>query len=375
MVRKQLSKFDTTLTRSATKKVLLDFERMQFEHTGFYYFNLHLGNALLKLAPPNIDFSFYVVPEQFGMFGSGVQYSSKETFHRKPRFLFDLLNRDKSKFDIIHISDQHSHFTPKDSNATIILTIHDLNYLIESPNAKALAEEHKKHQQMVDMADHIVCISQFSKRTVLDHLDVKGKPVDVIYQGCSIEEFDAVDLPRYVPDAPFLFAISNLLPKKNFHVLAPLLKNNNYKLVISGINHHTDQREYARKIMEHAALQGVADRVIITGPVSNHERQWYYKNCLAFMFPSLAEGFGFPPLEAMYFGKPVFASNLTSVPEVCGEAAYYFKSFEPDDMIRTFEEGMHHFETVKPIKKLKDQYEFFNWDKTAKEYIDIYKKY
>jgi glycosyltransferase involved in cell wall biosynthesis len=227
---------------------------------------------------------------------------------------------------------------------------------------------------MVDMADYIVCISKFSKDTVINHLDVKGKPVDVIYQGCEIEELDDVGQPRYVPDAPFLFAISNLLPKKNFHVLPCLLKDNNFKLVISGINHHTDQREYAKKIMVHAALHGVQDRVIITGPISNEERQWYYKNCLAFMFPSIAEGFGFPPLEAMHFGKPVFASTCTSVPEVCGDAAYYFKSFEPEEMIKTFQEGMHHFETYKPIKKLQDQYDFFDWDKTAIEYLKLYEQ-
>lgn len=95
---------------------------------------------------------------------------------------------------------------------------------------------------------------------------------------------------------------------------------------------------------------------------------------MAFMFPSIAEGFGAPPLEAMYFGKPVFASRHTSVPEVCGDAAYYFNSFEPDEMIKTFQDGMHHYETHQPIQKLKDRYSFFNWDKTTIEYLRLYEK-
>ena len=92
------------------------------------------------------------------------------------------------------------------------------------------------------------------------------------------------------------------------------------------------------------------------------------------MFPSIAEGFGTPPLEAMYFGKPVFASTHTSVPEVCGDAAYYFKSFEPEEMIKTFQEGMLEYEINKPVQKIKDRYNFFNWDKTALEYLKLYEK-
>lgn len=95
---------------------------------------------------------------------------------------------------------------------------------------------------------------------------------------------------------------------------------------------------------------------------------------MAFMFPSIAEGFGAPPLEAMYFGKPVFASTHTSVPEVCGDAAYYFTSFEPDDMVDTFKKGMHHYNTFMPIEKIKARYDFFSWEKNARQYLEIYKR-
>lgn len=56
------------------------------------------------------------------------------------------------------------------------------------------------------------------------------------------------------------------------------------------------------------------------------------------------------------------------------DAAYYFKSFEEKEMIKTFNDGMHHYETEKPIEKLKARYNFFNWDKTANEYIKLYEK-
>jgi glycosyltransferase involved in cell wall biosynthesis len=359
----------------AKKRILLDFERMEGLYTGFYYFNLHFGKSLLKLAQHKFDFSFYLVQSQFGMFGENARYESSKSYAKpKNSFLNFFRKKSHAEYDIIHISDQHSRIRPVNNNSKKLLTIHDLNYLVELNNPKDFEEERKNHQKILDIADHVVCVSNFSKKTVLDNLDTKGKPVDVIYQGCELSEFETVDKPNYVPQGPFLFAMSNVLPKKNFHVLPCLLKGNKYELIISGIIEHGPQKEYVKVIMENARLHGVQDRVIITGPVSNEERQWYYKNCIAFMFPSIAEGFGTPPLEAMYFGKPVFASTHTSVPEVCGDVAYYFKNFEPSEMIKTFNEGMHHYETFKQVQKLKDRYHFFNWDKTAMEYIKLYEK-
>ncbi len=357
------------------KNILLDFERMEGLYTGFYYFNLHFGKSVLKLAPEYMEFSFYLVQSQFGMFGSDVRYESRKSYAKpKVSFLNFFKNNKPRDYDIIHISDQHSRIRPVNSHSKILLTIHDLNYLVETTDPKQAEEERTKHQKMVDMADHIVCVSNFSKQCVLENLDTKGKPIDVIYQGIELAEFETVERPVYLPKGPFLFAMSNVLPKKNFHVLPCLLKGNNLELVISGIIEHGPQKEYMKVIMEYARLHGVADRVIITGPVSNEDRQWYLKNCLAFMFPSIAEGFGAPPLEAMYFGKPVFASTHTSVPEVCGDAAYYFNSFEPDEMTKVFNEGMHHYETFKPIQKIKDRYNFFSWDKNVLEYIKLYEK-
>lgn len=358
-----------------SKSILLDFERMEGLFTGFYYFNLHFGRSVLRLAPEHMEFSFFLVQSQFGMFGNDIHYESRRSYAKpKNGFLSFFKNNRPRNYDIIHISDQHSRIKPVHKTSKIILTVHDLNYLVETSDPKAREDERMKHQRILDMADHIVCVSNFSKKSVLENLDTKGKPVDVIYQGIELSEFETVDKPAYLPKTPFLFAMSNVLPKKNFHVLPCLLKGNNYELIISGIIEHAPQREYIKVIMENARLHGVQDRVIITGPVSNEERQWYLKNCLAFMFPSIAEGFGAPPLEAMYFGKPVFASTHTSVPEVCGDAAYYFNSFEPSEMIRTFNEGMHHYETVRPLQKLKDRYNFFNWDKNVMQYIELYDK-
>ena len=93
--------------------------------------------------------------------------------------------------------------------------------------------------------------------------------------------------------------------KKNFHVLPRILKGNDYRLVIAG---NISSNSYCAEILEQAREWGVESRVTITGPVSEPVKQWYLQNCDAFVFPSIAEGFGLPVIEAMRYGKPIFTS-------------------------------------------------------------------
>ena len=74
-----------------SNQVLLDFERMEGLYTGFYYFNLHFGKSLMKLAPRSMDFSFYLAEHQFGMFGEDVKYESSRTYKEKKKKFFGLI--------------------------------------------------------------------------------------------------------------------------------------------------------------------------------------------------------------------------------------------------------------------------------------------
>jgi glycosyltransferase involved in cell wall biosynthesis len=173
----------------------------------------------------------------------------------------------------------------------------------------------------------------------------------------------------YRPSRKFIFSIGTVLPKKNFHVLPCLLRNNNYELVIAG----NIDKEYGQKIRDEAQLHGVAGRVKLTGPVSEQERYWYYKNCFAFAFPSLAEGFGLPLVEAMNFGKPCFISTHTSLPEIGGDAAYYFKDFDTTHMQEVFEKGLEHYQETNPAGAIRKRALQFNWHNTGSSYLSIYR--
>ncbi len=128
--------------------------------------------------------------------------------------------------------------------------------------------------------------------------------------------------------------------------------------------------------MDEARRHNVEKRVRLIGTVSENEKHWYFKNCKAFVFPSVGEGFGLPVIEAMYFGKPVFLSTHTSLPEVGGDAAYYFNDFSPESMQCVFEKGMNDFcSNDNRVTAVKKQAALFDWNKNAKEYLEVYRKF
>jgi glycosyltransferase involved in cell wall biosynthesis len=228
----------------------------------------------------------------------------------------------------------------------------------------------KELQKQVNETDCVVAISRFTLDIIHQYIQVPESKCRIIHQGSEVKEYPGFDAPGYRPSKPFLFSIGMLLPKKNFHVLPALLEHNDYELIIAG----NPQGDYIRKIEEEAAALGVGDRVKLLGPVTEEEKYWYYLHCKAFLFPSLAEGFGAPVVEAMHFGKPVFLSDKTSLPEIGGDTAYYFRDFDRSYMQKVFAEGITNFEQTNPVAAIKQHALQFSWDTNAKEYLKLYRE-
>jgi glycosyltransferase involved in cell wall biosynthesis len=158
--------------------------------------------------------------------------------------------------------------------------------------------------------------------------------------------------------------------KKNYHVLLSLVQNTEIELVIAG---RLDESDYVNDIEKEAERLGVSDRVHLTGPVPEGEKAWYLQNCTGFAHPSLAEGFGMPVVEAMQFGKPMFLSNMTSLPEIGGEVAFYFSSFEPDHMREVLNRGLEKYSQNGLAEKIKKRSQLFNWQEKSLEYLAVYR--
>ena len=298
-------------------KIILDCERMKYPHTGLFEYCQQLGNALKALKEPKDELGFYLNPKLRHHFDENELFFDQ---HSLQKFLFPRFKN----IDLWHTTYQLSRYIPRSSKIKRVLTVHDLNFLYEDKSAAKVKQYLQKHQKNIDLCDHIVAISEFTKQDILKHLTIGDKPISVIYNGCAAPQLFPETSPFYLPEKPFLFALGTINSKKNFHVLIPLLEDNDFELIISG----KKEPDYAGKILSEAKKHGVEHRVKITGPVTDIEKCWYYQHCEAFLFPSLAEGFGIPPIEAMTFGKPVFLSDKTSLPEIGGEFAYYFRNFE-----------------------------------------------
>jgi len=347
------------------KKILIDMHRLDKNpYNGLYTFSYNLGKSLARHQYENdFDLNFYLGKKNFGVFGKAVNYKAHNSLDK-----FYMPNT--RQFDLWHVTTQISWYHPFNNRTKNVFTLHDLNFLIEEKeNVKRNKKLLHHIQQRINRADHITAISKF----VVDHakqfLEFGNKKISVIYNGCNVPEFPEYEEPAYKPEKKFIFSIGLIQPRKNFHTLPALLKGNDYELIIAG----TNTFGYGDKIIEEANKHGVADRVKLTGAVSEKQKYWLYKNCEAFCFPSIAEGFGLPVLEAMHFGKPVFISTETSLLETGGDAAWYFKNFDPQYMQQVFSDGMEEYYKTMPIQKIKAQAAKFNWDTIAVQYLDVYK--
>ncbi|WP_020596526.1 glycosyltransferase family 4 protein [Spirosoma panaciterrae] len=345
-------------------RLFLETDQMSNLNSGLGQLCLHLGRELVRQKPADWEITFLVSKEQVGIFGPSVNYRVASTWKRVWR---------NWNFDVWHCPHQGSRFYPQ-RRARFIYTVLDLNYLsLAQYSADRKARKKKQYQARIDQATVITTISEYVAQDVRSKLVVPAAtPIQTIYCGVDIPASVTKTTPETKPDGPFLFFIGMLQAYKNVHTMLPLLvANPDHWLVLAG----PDKPEYSQQIWEQARQLGVADRLLMPGPVDESTKWWYYANCEAFLFPSLMEGFGIPVIEAMSFGKPVFSSALTSLPEVGGDEAFYFPAFDADTVVNTFQKGMEAYRLDHAkTERLRRQSQKFTWEAAAAEYWQLYQQ-
>jgi glycosyltransferase involved in cell wall biosynthesis len=343
--------------------VLLEMEKLKNPFSGLGQFCLHLGTELVSHLPSDIHPTFYVPEKSKGLFGHKVNYVSQSPLHKHFRL-------NSSEYDIWHCLHQDSSYLPSSSKTKLILTIHDLNFLEKYTGLKR-KQKLSALQRKVDRASVLTTISHYTADIVRQNLHLDAKPLRVIHNGNSLKIVKDASRPDYAPHGEFIFSIGIISAKKNFHSLVPLLqKNQDINLIIAG-NRNTP---YAEQLIRQYRNEGLASRLFLPGIVNDRDKYWLYKNCLAFVFPSLTEGFGLPVVEAMSLGKPVFSSNLTSLPEIGGTHAYYWRDFDPEHMLRVFAEGLANY-SANAVKasQITDWAKRFSWTSAANAYLELYR--
>lgn len=300
-----------------------------FPRTGRFYraINRLLASSKLAKLHPDLVHETYYSEKSFAPHGSKVALTV---------------------FDMIHERCAET-FSPKDRTAAI----------------KSIA---------VERADHIFCISEYTKRDLVEILNVPEHKITVTYLAVSPLPAPNISALSLLGGGPFILHVGGRQGYKNFSALVRAYGSSawlrkNFRIVCFGSGVLTEiERALILElgISEGAILQiGGGDDVLAA----------LYKNAAAFVYPSCYEGFGIPPLEAMSQGCPVICSRATSIPEVVGDAGAYFDPLDVDS-IRDALETVLHSQSIRDSLILAghQRSKFFSWARCASETLAAYRE-
>lgn len=298
-------------------------------------------------------------------------FKSFPTFNNinKPLGIQSLINQD---FDVFHCTstDCDTYFLEYLKDKPFVLTVHDMiSELFGSENNRQVQIK----KQLVPRAKHIVAVSQQTKKDLINILNVPEDKITVIYHGAP----NPLDFKKYsIIDAPYYLFVGNRHAYKNFtQTLKDFAKfhckYNNVKLVTVG----STFREEEKSLISNYHL----NEAVINISASDEQLYNLYRNAIAFIFPSLYEGFGIPILEAFAFGCPALLNDTSCFPEIAGPAAVFFHS-RPDENTSDLPEKMEYIyklgssERDKLINNGFSRASLFNWKKSSEQLADVFRK-
>jgi glycosyltransferase involved in cell wall biosynthesis len=297
----------------------------------------------------------------------------------------------KDQLDVLHcLGNTAPLFLP--SRVRLVLSLMDVMFL---QNGEFLPRPTTRYQKwgrfyrallvpfVCKLANKIITISDFSKKDIL-HLmpGLDANKICITHLSCDpIFIKKLVNLDNVTSEiieiinSPFIFCLGANDPRKNtlrmVNAYLNLLKKQNFseKLVISGYVNWEKSDAY-RMVKDF----GAEDRVKFLGFINIDELALLYRNAVVFVYPSLYEGFGIPILEAFSSGCPVVASNVTSIPEVAGDAALYFDPYSVNQIANTLQLVLSDSVLRDELKnKGHIRAKNFTWNEAARKTIDTYK--
>jgi glycosyltransferase involved in cell wall biosynthesis len=253
-----------------------------------------------------------------------------------------------------------------------IVTVHDMihekfQHLMNMEEKRVIEQKRISIQR----ADHIICVSNNTKQDLLSIIDVDPAKVSVVYHGASLDPHH--QQTAHLPFSYLLYVGARHRYKNFTNLLQTYAKSSNlknhFKLVCFGGSDFSP----AEKIQIHEL--GILDTQVIYIGGDDQLLSNLYNHATAFIYPSLYEGFGIPPIEAMRLNCPVICSNAGSIPEVVAEAGKYFNPNDIPEMIEVIENVVFD-ETIRQdlIKKGREREKVFSWERCANETYDVYQQ-
>ncbi len=361
--------------------VVLDIRMLHHSGIGFYLRGLLEGMSELPDAP---RFIFYgpqrfrpEVPErlcELYVLRDFPVYSIRE------QLFFPEMLRHQSLFHAPHYN------IPLRFRGRLVVTIHDLNHLVFQKNLPTPLHRFYSrylYREIAVRAAHIIVNSEKTRAEVIEYLKVEPERITVLHYGISkgfkvCEDAEALAAFREKHKLPrrYLLSVGINKPHKNYgfliRTLAQLWKGKklDIPLVIAGTRSHNRAGLDAL-----VADLDVARFVTILNYVPETDVPKLYQGAEMLIFPSLYEGFGIPPLEAMKLGIPVVASNRQPMPDVIGDAALFFDPTSAGEMCDVISRVLWDSSLrAKLIEKGKHNLSRFDWKKNAQKTIEVYHK-
>ena len=253
-----------------------------------------------------------------------------------------------------------------------ITTIHDLAFMV---NPQWYSRTYRFIYRLLTplsayTAKKVITVSEFSKREIVRLLHLKENKIAVIYNAVSSNLLPNKQHDTGNTRGNYILAVSSIDPRKNFQRLLVAFDSVNKSdvelYIIGGQNNiYTTSIDKLEKGLDN-------NRIKWLGRVSDEELQMYYHNAVCFVYPSLYEGFGIPPIEAMANGCPTIVSDIPPLKEVCGEAALYIDPNDENDISKKMSEIIGNSALQESLRQRGyERYKKFNWVDSARKIIEL----
>jgi glycosyltransferase involved in cell wall biosynthesis len=272
-----------------------------------------------------------------------------------------------ANFEILH----HTYYWPmplKGFKGARITTIHDM--VEEIFRQQGVKSYFKK--KFAREADHVICVSENTKNDLIERFDIPASKISVVYLGRPVVPARSLSF-RPPTSKPYILYVGQRGGYKNFSGLLRALAltervRKDFDLVCFGGGNFTAEE---RTLMKQFNLD---EPKLMTDGASDQLLYDTYRQATALVYPSLYEGFGLPPLEAMAMGVAVICSHCSSIPEVVGDAGEYFDPAEPESLRYALESVLYSEEKRrKLVQRGQVRAGFFSWDKCARDTLSVYK--
>lgn len=308
---------------------------------------------------------------------SGFVYRAVSTFLPVPYSLFF-----GKKSDITHF---FNYIVPPFVHGKKVVTVHDMVYKAFPDTVRGRTKYMLNIglKRSMKRADLIVTDSEFSKNEIIKYFPKHKDKIRVVPCGVDIKRFHPCEAPERIPivkqslgiDGDYFLYVGTIEPRKNLERLitayadfAKKVGADSPKLVLAGGKGWLDQGIYSR-----VEELGMTEHIIFTKYVPSEDMTPLMCGALAFVFPSLYEGFGMPPLEAMACGVPVLSSGEASLPEVTGDCAVICNAYDT----KSIADGLYRLYSDKSLREelSRSGYERakgFTWEHSAEILMDVY---